>query len=117
MPKSRNKYNAKKTVLDGMTFDSRKEANRYWQLKQLEKKGEIKDLELQPAFYFYINGQRVVIPGKSGNRHVKYVADFQYVDVSTGKTVVEDVKGYDTPISKLKRALVKPMHNVDVVLK
>lgn len=112
-----NKYNARATVIDGIRFASKKEGNRYVQLSEMQKKGEIKDLILQPDFYFYINGKPVCAVGKKGRKtHYKYVADFQYTDCKTNKTVVEDVKGYDTPLSKLKRSLVKPMHNVDVRL-
>ena len=47
---ARNKYGARKTVIDGITFDSKREAIRYQELKLLERAGEIKDLELQPKY-------------------------------------------------------------------
>ena len=50
MYRRRGKYNARKVEIDGITFDSLKEANRYSELKLLEKAGLIKDLTLQPRF-------------------------------------------------------------------
>lgn len=62
-----SKYNNKKTIVDGITFDSIKESNRYIELKALERIGEIKDLELQPVFkYLSEDGKRVLF---------KYIAD------------------------------------------
>ena len=52
------KYRSKRTVVDGITFDSKKEANRYCELKLLEKSGEIKNLELQKK-YILIPAQRI----------------------------------------------------------
>ena len=97
-----SKYNNSKVSVDGQTFASRKEANRYYQLKLLEKNGEIKNLENQVKFVL-IPAQREpdtkgarggVKPGKIIERELSYIADFVYTDVSTGQMVVEDVKGY-----------------------
>nr|UVX87047.1 MAG: Protein of unknown function (DUF1064) [Bacteriophage sp.] len=94
-----SKYHAKKTVVDGVTFDSKREANRYLVLKGMEKDGTIKDLrrqvryELIPAFD--VDGRHY--------RPVYYVADFVYVE--NGKEVVEDVKGMITDVYKLKSKL------------
>ena len=77
-----NKYNAKKTEVDGFKFDSKKEAERYQYLKVLLNNGEIEDLELQPPFKISVNGKFIC----------KYIADFRYKD--RGKIVIEDVKGY-----------------------
>ena len=96
----RHKYNAKKIVIDGIEFDSKKEAERYLELKMLEKAGKIKDLKLQPAFLlqegFYYRGKAI--------RQITYRADFEYVD-EKGNKVVEDVKGVETPVYKLKKKL------------
>lgn len=92
--KSKNKYGAKKVTVDGIQFDSRKEANRYCELKLLERCGAITNLELQKEFML-IPAQRV--DGKVVERAVKYKADFVYKE--NGKTVVEDVKGYRDPSS------------------
>lgn len=97
----RSKYHAKKTVVDGITFDSKREADRYLVLKSMEEDGAIEDLrrqvryELMPAFD--VDGRHY--------RPVFYVADFVYVDKETGKEVVEDVKGMRTDVYKLKSKL------------
>lgn len=93
------KYHARKTTVDGITFDSRKEADRYLVLKSMEKDGLIEDLrrqvryELVPAFD--VDGRHY--------RPIYYVADFAYVE--DGKEVVEDVKGMRTDVYKLKSKL------------
>ena len=95
----RSKYHAKKTCVDGITFDSSKEAYRYLVLKGMEENGSIENLrrqvryELVPAFD--VDGKHY--------RPVYYVADFVYVE--DGKTVVEDVKGVRTDVYKLKSKL------------
>lgn len=95
---SYRKYNARKTVVDGITFDSKKEARRYSELKLMEKAGDIYNLELQPRFLlqdkFRYKGEPF--------RKVEYIADFRYTD-KTGATVVEDVKGYKTETYNLKK--------------
>lgn len=100
MMQKRSKYNARKTVVDGITFDSRYEADYYKHLKLLEGNGEIRCLELQPRFLlqdkFKHDGKTI--------RKIEYVADFSFID-SNGKTVVVDVKGYETTEYKLKKKL------------
>ena len=99
------KYHSKKTVIDGITFDSKKEAERYSELKRLERCGAISNLELQkvyeliPAQYeFYErygkNGNRLKDGKKCIEKSCVYKADFVYIDNETGQQVVEDVKGY-----------------------
>lgn len=96
-----NKYNASKTVADGIKFDSRAEARRYRELKLLQRAGEIKDLELQPSFLL-VEGFKC--RGKS-YRDIRYIADFAYTEVRTGLQVVEDVKGVETEVFRLKKKL------------
>lgn len=99
---TRSKYNAKKVSVDGIDFDSKKEANRYIVLKGMEESGEISDLRRQVKFILVpaqreedtIGARGAVIRGKIIEREMSYVADFAYRDNSTGRTVVEDVKGY-----------------------
>lgn len=98
----RNKYRAIKTVVDGVKFDSKKEAARYQELKLLEKAGEIMYLTLQPRFDLIVNGVKCGF----------YKADFQYLTV--GKTVVEDVKGMKTPVYNLKKKLIKAIYGFDI---
>lgn len=96
-----SKYKNKKITIDGITFDSQLEANRYCELKLLFKAGEISQLRLQPEFE--------LIPAfrKNGKTYRKtvYRADFMYFDKKTGKYIVEDTKGFKTEIYKLKRKL------------
>ena len=94
----RNKYNAKKTVIDGITFDSKKEAARYSELVLLEKSGHISNLRLQPEFPLMVNGTKIG----------KYVADFSYLTKS-GNRVIEDVKSKATITSvyRLKKKILE----------
>lgn len=98
------KYGNRKTVVDGITFDSAKEAKRYGELKVLQRAGEITSLELQPRFPIVINGVKVCT----------YVADFYYVD-EIGSLVVEDCKGFKTREYILKRKLMKAVHGIDIL--
>lgn len=95
------KYKAKKTVVDGITFDSKKEARRYQELKLLERAGVIKDLSLQPNFLL----QEKFKYREKTERKIEYIADFQYYVIKDKKWVIEDVKGYKTDVYKLKRKL------------
>ena len=76
-PKKRNKYNAVKKEVDGIVFDSTKEARRYQELKYMQAAGEISDLECHPRYDLFAG--------------ITYKPDFRYVD--GGRVVVEDVKG------------------------
>lgn len=103
-----SKYRARKTTVDGITFDSRKEADRYLVLKGMEEDGSIKDLrrqvryELVPAFD--VDGRHY--------RAVYYVADFVYVE--DGKEVVEDVKGMRTDVYRLKSKLFARRYGMSI---
>lgn len=94
-----SKYRAMKTVIDGIKFDSKKEAKRYIVLRELEKQGNIEKLMLQPRFLlqegFRKNGKAY--------RKIEYVADFMYEQ--DGKLIIEDVKGIKTDVYKLKQKL------------
>lgn len=104
-----SKYKNKKTVVDGITFDSKKEASRYLELKKLKDAGFIDDLELQVKF--------VLIPKQEGERECSYIADFVYKDKQTGETIVEDVKPsprYKTDVYKIKKKLMLFVYNIKV---
>ena len=97
-----NKYFNKKVVVDGIKFDSKKEAKRYTELKLLKKAGLIKELELQKIFEIqpkYTNNKGENI------RAVTYKADFFYYDNKKECYIVEDTKGYRTDVYKLKKKL------------
>lgn len=96
-----NKYGNKKVVVDGYTFDSKKEARRYGELKLLVRAGKIKNLELQPKFELI----PTIRTEDETLRKVSYIADFKYIDLESGKVVVEDVKGFKTDVYLLKKRL------------
>lgn len=98
-----SKYNSRKTTVDGFTFDSKKEAKRYLELKQMEKDGLIHNLQLQVPFVL-IPSFEVVVDGKKRKRRpITYVADFVYY--RDDEKVIEDVKGLRTPVYKIKKKL------------
>lgn len=105
-----SKFNNIKTVVDNITFHSRKESLRYSQLKLYEKGGLIKDLRLQVPYELI---PKLVINDKT-ERAIKYVADFVYIDTVNGKEIVEDVKGYKDRVYLLKYRLMKMIHNIDI---
>jgi hypothetical protein len=90
--KRRNKHGARKTVVDGITFDSTKEAQRYQQLKVAQAGGMIKDLQLQPRFVLQEGFRSKWWPEKVRAIYVTW--DFMYREGE--RQVVEDVKGPST---------------------
>lgn len=108
-----SKYANRKTVVDGITFDSQAEARRWEVLRALEARGKITDLRRQVAF-------ELVPPvkffgSKRATPALRYVADFGYTDVATGRAVVEDVKGVLTRVYKIKKHLMKHLFNIDIL--
>lgn len=104
-----NKYGSKKTEVDGVTFDSKKEAKRYQELRILEKAGEITDLRRQVKFVL-IPSQR--LDGRVAERAVEYKADFVYTQ--DGQTIVEDTKGFRTKDYIIKRKLMLWVHGIKI---
>ena len=108
-PRSRSKYGNKKTKVDGITFDSKWESQRYLYLKSLERAGRVQNLKLQPRFIITVNSQKICT----------YVADFEYDLESldgTWEHVIEDAKGVETTEFKLKKKLMKAVHNIEIYL-
>ena len=107
------KYGNTKYQVDGMLFDSKKEANRWYELAMLSRAKEIMQLQRQKPFELiptrYYDGVCV--------RGCKYVADFYYYDVQKKCHVAEDIKGYPTPeyILKKKLFLEKYVLNGDIL--
>ena len=99
----RSKYRNVKVDLDGHKFDSKKEANRYAELKMLMRAREVTDLEVHPRYDLIINGTKIC----------SYIPDFRYK--RAGALVIEDVKGVRTKEYLLKKKLMKALHNVEVV--
>ena len=112
-----NKYgNRKVTTSDGQAFDSQKEANRWIELKLLERAGKISNLQRQVK-YTLIPAQYEENKGK-GKRfklvesECAYVADFVYQE--EGKTVVEDTKGFRTKDYVIKRKLMLHVYGIRI---
>lgn len=102
------KYGNRKTEVDGILFDSKLEADRYSVLKLMERAGIISDLEAKtPACVFRLEVNGIAVG--------KYVADFVYM-TQEGEQIVEDTKSKATmtPVYRLKKKLMKAIHNIDI---
>lgn len=104
------KYNNKKTVIDGIKFDSKREAARYLELKTLEHAGKISHLERQVQ---YILVQKEKGPEGKMLRDMKYIADFVYLDANNHRHI-EDVKGVRTDVYKIKKRLMWHIHGIAI---
>lgn len=93
------KYKNKITEINGIKFHSKKEANRYMELKLLQKAGKIKDIELQPKIPLLVNGKSIGY----------YIGDFRYYDNAKHRLILEDVKSpaTKTPIYNLKKKILE----------
>lgn len=111
---SRSKYRNIPTVVDGVRFDSKREARRYQELVLLGKGYKISRLERQVVYEL---APSVTLAGEARKKAaLRYVADFRYFDAEKGHFVVEDAKGRETPVSRIKRHLMKSVHGIDVIL-
>ena len=112
----KNKYAAQKTVVGSEIFDSKKEAQRWEELKLLERAGNIFDLCRQVKFEL-IPSQRDIKTGKVIERSVEYIADFMYKKTENGGviTVVEDSKGVRTPDYIIKRKLMLYLKGIRIL--
>lgn len=127
----KSKYGSRKVAIDGITFDSKKEAARYQELQLLQWSGQIQNLQTQVK-YVLIPTQREASfevyksgpnkgrrkPGKVLECECSYIADFVYTQ--DGETVVEDVKGYRDPSSAayakfvIKRKLMLERYGIQI---
>jgi len=98
MPRA-NKYGAKPTVVDSIRFHSKRESERYSELKLLQRAGEIYDLTIQPKFPIVVNGKKICV----------YIADFSYIE--DRRVIVEDVKGAKTALYSIKKKLVEALYD------
>ena len=122
MARNRTKYHSKKVVLNGITFQSKKEAKRWQELSFKQDLGVIADLQRQVKFVL-IPAQRESdqtgprggkIKGKLLEREASYYADFVYHDLLTNEIVVEDTKGMRTKDYILKRKLMLYIHKIRI---
>ncbi|MBO9151900.1 DUF1064 domain-containing protein [Chitinophaga sp. GCM10012297] len=102
--KKKSKYGNKKTEINGIEFDSIREAKRYKHLLFLQKIGEIAFLKLQVPYELNPGGTHSLI----------YIADFVYMEAKTGEWVVEDSKGMRTAVYRKKRRLMKKVHGITI---
>lgn len=120
---SKNKYSARKRIINGEAFDSIKEAKRYQELLLLEKAGHIRNLERQPAFglipaqYEFFarygkSGKRLKDGKKCIENSVKYIADFSYI--KDDELIVEDTKGFRTKDYIIKRKLMLWIYGIKI---
>ncbi|MDX0855937.1 DUF1064 domain-containing protein [Sinorhizobium medicae] len=99
-----SKYRNKKTTIDGVKFDSKREAEFYSSLKQLQRAGHVYELELQKPYALTVNGQLVCT----------YKADFAFYDAIQKRNRVVDIKGVATRDFNIKRKLMWAIYGIDV---
>ena len=111
----RSKYNARKTTVCGIVFDSAKEARRWQELRALQQAGQINALECQVPYPLIVTNLQTGECVEVG----RYVADFRYWTVKTqpaqrDRLVVEDTKGFRTPTYRLKRKIVEALYGIRI---
>ena len=99
-----NKYGAVKTVVAGITFDSKAEARRYQELKLLEKAKVISPVVIHPRYPIVLKDKSIC----------DVVLDFSYFNYELDRVIHEDVKGQDNALSRLKRKLVEAFYTIKV---
>jgi hypothetical protein len=95
----KNKYGNKEIIIDGITFQSKKEGRYYSNLKLLQKAGEVVKFDMQVPFTLF---EGFKLNGKSVFRPIKYILDF-VVSYKNGQAKYVDTKGCVTPLSQIKR--------------
>ncbi len=103
--RQRSKFGNVRTEAHGVTFDSKGEAKRYGELLMLERAGQIEKLERQVSFK---------LCGMNGGVVTTYKADFVYQE--NGRRVVEDFKGFSTPLFLLKAKLFEDNYGYAITL-
>ena len=97
-----SKYKARRTEVDGIVFDSAAESRRYSELLLLQRDGAIRNLELQVPLKFYVKDKPIF----------RWISDFAYFEGS--ERVFEDVKGFRTPVYKLKAKLISAQYGITI---
>jgi hypothetical protein len=108
-----SKYKAVKTVVDGITFASKKEAQRYHELKLMEQAGLIEDLQVQPELALDVCDVRVGIY-RGDFSYYPCHEDGPYKGAPIGPQTIEDVKGMKTPVYQLKKKLVEAIYGITI---
>lgn len=99
-----SKMKNRRTLVDNILFASKREAERYLELKALLAAGKIRNLKLQEPFRLFVNGVKVCV----------YKADFTYFDRHDKKWVIEDAKGKRTDLYQLKKKLLLACHGIEI---
>jgi Protein of unknown function (DUF1064) len=99
----RSKYRAQPVIIDGVRFPSAREGERWCELQLLQRTGAISNLRKQVRFRLSVNGVRACV----------YVADFVY-ETRDGQLIVEDAKGVETAMFKLKKKWMRIEHEIEV---
>ena len=118
-----NKYGSRKVEVNGIMFDSKREAARYQELLLLEKAGDIKDIRRQvkyvliPAQYEHPESTTKKGRGRCVERECAYIADFVYNTILPDGdtiTIVEDTKGFRTKDYIIKRKLMLSTYGIQI---
>jgi hypothetical protein len=117
----KSKYHSQKVEIDGILFDSKREANRYRVLKEKAEMGQITSLERQVKFLLIpkqaepdtVGPRGGIKKGKILEKECSYIADFVYID-ENGERIVEDTKGFRTPDYVIKRKLMLWLHGIRI---
>lgn len=91
-------------MIDNISFASMKEGERYLILRSRLRRSQIASLDLQPSYEVNIKNKKICV----------YRADFRYWDCVSGERVVEDVKGFKTPVYRLKKKLVEAIYDIKI---
>jgi hypothetical protein len=100
-----SKYHARRITIDGESFDSQMEYSRFRMLQLQERAGDIRNLKRQPRYDLVVNGVNCGY----------YKADYEYDLVTTGEHIVEDCKGFKTPVYNLKKKLIKALYGIEIL--
>ena len=98
-----SKYKAVKTIVDGFTFASKREAHYYRIYSAMENAGVIKNLKMQTSLPFIFEGKKIFT----------YKPDFEYDD-QDGVHHYIDVKGVLTPLFRLKKKLIEAQYKIEI---
>jgi len=99
-----SKYNARRTIVDGIPFHSKAEATAYINRKMLQASGDIANLILQKRYRLEVNGVHIC----------DYISDFEYDVTATGAHITEDVKGVKTAAYQIKKKLLKALYGISI---
>jgi hypothetical protein len=117
--RARSKYGAIKQTVDGITFDSKREAKRYCELKLLEKAKQLHRLTLQHPIVLLVHAKDAPA-GYPLKKIGTYIADFAYCVCGTpdacagAQGVVEDAKGFKTPLYRWKKKHVEAQYGIEI---